>query len=456
MSEWVSVGRTQSLSDQLSQSHIGNQPGHSHAKLPCKISPRYTPNPDFFGRSSELKELDVHLLPQKDEKELPCRHYAICGLGGVGKTDLAVEWFYRKMREEVFQAMFWIDAAQTSQLAANYSKTASELHILAPEKAVDLVASRETAKEWFARASVPWLVVFDNADGIDILGDYWPTGENGSILVTSRDPLAKSFRSFSMPGIDLGPLPEAEAAQLIRNLTACDNSEAEREASTKMATQLGSLPLAILQMSGIIRRRQWSVQEFVEKYAQDTRYRSLRKVGNNPQLSRYGSTLATAWNFTDLDANALQLLMCLSMLNPDRVQEYLFTDSKLQMDGSHEGLFDDEDEFDNAKQALLSSSVISRNKITRELSIHRVVGQEARACTGDLFRNFCLAIHLVCGAWPFNDALEKRHATSRWGKCEEIFPHLEHLHKLYATYRAEWRTREPTMETIRLFQEGAA
>lgn len=140
----------------------------------------------------------------------------------------------------------------------------------------------------------------------------------GSVLVTSRDPLAKSFGSFSMLGIDLGPFPKAEAAQLIRNLTVCDDSEVERQASTNMAAQLGSLPLAILQMSGIIRRRQWSVQEFVEKYSQETKYRSLRKVGNNPQLNRYGSTLATAWNFTDLDAKALWLLRFLSMLNLDR------------------------------------------------------------------------------------------------------------------------------------------
>lgn len=68
--------------------------------------------------------------------------------------------------------MFWIDAAQTSQLATNYCKIASELQIMLAEQAADLVASRETANEWFLTATIPWLVIFDNADSIDILSDY--------------------------------------------------------------------------------------------------------------------------------------------------------------------------------------------------------------------------------------------------------------------------------------------
>lgn len=126
-----------------------------------------------------------------------------------------------------------------------------------------MVASRETAKEWFAKAAVPWLVKFDNADRIDILADYWSTGEKGPVLSISKDPLAQSFGSFSMPCIDLGPFPEAGGAQLIRNLTGCGDIEVERDASTKMV-QLESLLLAIMQMLGIFRRRQWSMQKFFE------------------------------------------------------------------------------------------------------------------------------------------------------------------------------------------------
>jgi hypothetical protein len=144
------------------------------------------------------------------------------------------------------------------------------------------------------------------------------------------------------------------------------------------------------------------------------------------------------------------------MLNPDRIQEKLFIrpDNPTQ----HKPLFAAEDAFENAKGALLSSSVIKRNKITRELSIHRVLAQEVRASMSvkDRYSSFHVAINTLCSAWPFNDALEKRHATSRWTKCEEVFPHLEHIHELYEKHRADWTDQDHTMDLVTLFQEGGA
>ena len=363
-----------------------------------------------------------------------------------------MEWFYRNMSQ--YQAMFWVDAAEPSQLASNYAKIAQILDIHPKNQAEDLVADREIAKSWLADATVPWLLIFDNADNIDLLADYWPYGGAGSILITSRDPLSKAFRSLTMPGLDLEPFSEPDASELVRKVTNCDSSEAEHQASIDMARELGCLPLAIIHMAGVIRRRQWSLQEFLENY--HTRYRSLRKIDHNSQFMRYGSHFATAWNFEDLDADAIRLLRLLSMLSPDRIQERLL----VQPDISSQSIpfFDQEDIFENAKDALLSSSVIKRNKVSRELSIHRIIAQEGRACMSpeDLCNNFDVAVNILCAAWPFNDRLEKRHATGRWAQCEEVFPHVEHVHKLYGAHRADWMRRTPTMNLVRLFQEGGA
>ncbi len=398
------------------------------------------PNLDFSGRTLELEKLDKHLLPSStpDPTRIP-RQYAVCGMGGVGKTELVVEWVYKRM--PLFQAVFWIDAAEPSQLAASYSKIIPTLQTQPPGEAEDLIANRETAKTWFFTATVPWLLIFDNADSIDLLSDYWPAGGMGSILVTSRDPFAKSFHSFSMQGLDLEPFPENEAAEFTKKMTACENTEEELQACLEMSRQLGCLPLAIIHMAGVIRRRQWTVHEFVEKYEEDVRYRSLRGTGNHPQLSRYGNTLATAWNFDDLDANALHLLRLLSVLSPDRIQERLLAAAE-------------DDEFENAKEVLLSSSVIKRNKFSKELSIHRIIAQEIRACMPEeaLLDSFREAVRLICQAWPFNDALEKRHATSRWKTCEAIFPHLEHVQKIHKT----WGISDQSIELVRLLQEGGA
>ncbi|SPO03437.1 uncharacterized protein DNG_06120 [Cephalotrichum gorgonifer] len=401
-----------------------------------------------------MQELESHLAPKDRPRAIAPQQYAVCGMGGVGKTELVVEWFYR--HTDRFKAAFWVDAAEPSQLASNYSRIASTLMIQPPGQTDDLVANREIAKAWFANATVPWLVVFDNADSIVFLADYWPCGPTGSVLVTSRDPLAKTIRSFTMPGLDLEPFPEDEASEFVRRVTNCDPTETERQASIEMARELGCLPLAIIHMAGVIRRRHWSLQEFMENY--QARYQSFRKAPNNSQLRRYGSNLATAWKFDDLDVDSLRLLRLLSMLSPDRIGEGLLHRRPRDDGLGYAGLFSDEDQFEDAKGVLLSSSVIKRHKIRRELSIHRVIAQEVRACMSAdaLYDSFCIAVAIICEAWPFNHALEKRHSTSRWSKCEEIFPHLEHIHKLYGIYRADWTDSKCSIELVRLFQEGGA
>lgn len=94
MSDWVNVGHSLLSMGQRSRIGGGNQSDDAKPKLPSRILPMYSPNPDFFGRLTELEELDKHLLPRKNNQESQNRHYAICGPGGVGKTDPAVEWFY--------------------------------------------------------------------------------------------------------------------------------------------------------------------------------------------------------------------------------------------------------------------------------------------------------------------------------------------------------------------------
>jgi hypothetical protein len=373
-------------------------------------------------------------------------------MGGVGKTELTVEWFYRNMSR--FPAMFWVDAAEPSQLASSYAKIAQALKIQPQEQAEDLVANREIAKTWFANATDPWLLVFDNADNLNLLADYWPQGGAGSILVTSRDPFAKAFRSFTMPGIDLEPFPDSDASEFVRKVTGCGRSDAENQASLDMARELGCLPLAIVQMAGVIRRRSWSLQQFLENY--HALYRSLRRMDNHAQLERYGQPLATAWNFDDLPLNASQLLRLLSMLSPDRISENLFVAANSSDNKSL--WFAELDLFEEAKDALLSCSIVKRNKDTRELSIHRIVAQECRVCMtpSELYNNFYIVVDILCSAWPFNDKLENRHSTSRWTKCEALFPHVEHIHKLYQLHKKNWATRDHAMSVVRLFQDGGA
>lgn len=428
------------------------------AQLPCRMPLRLPRNPTFHGRTRELEELDKHcLLPpnrQTTDGDQGCRQCAVFGMGGVGKTELVIEWAYRQMLS--FEAVFWVDAADASQLASSYDKIlpALTLQPLAPGSSEDsdMVARREATKMWFARAKTPWFLIFDNADSIELLPAYWPTGSVGSVVVTSRDPSSKRsldlWGGFGTLSLHLEPFPETEAADFVQKLTGCADTPDERQACLDMSRQLGCLPLAIMGMSHVIHRRQWSVRRTVARCEEDGGYRHLwaTLAPGAPEIHRYGKAMAAALGLDELDANALELLQLLSMLGPDRIPERLI--------GEKDGFWD-------SMATLLSSSLIKWDGGGEELTIHRVIAEEVRARMTDetLHRNFREAIRLFQQAWPA-DRFEKRHSASLFPAYEStVFWHIEHIHKIYKAHRMECSKAGhdgSDLELVGLCRAGAA
>jgi hypothetical protein len=384
-------------------------------------------------------------------------------MGGIGKTDLAVQYVYEF--ENSFSAVFWVDAASSSQLLTDFAKIAITLGIEDPAHPDDLITNQKAAISWLASwrehvddpiRSKPWLLVFDNADDVGLLAEYWPTRGFGCVIVTSRDPLAKSVSSFGIAGVDLEPFTNEEGSELVRLLTTSDGSKAEIEASAVMNTLLDGLPLGIVQMAGIIRRREWSIQDFVEKFRGDQQYRTYRTMDNPIQRRRYGNTLATAWQFDDLDKDTTKLLKVLALLNPDRIQEQMFL--KYINEARDPKLLESDEAFDEARSVLLSSSIIRRNKMRRELWIHRVPQHEIRSQTPAdlLYELFGLAVCIVANSWPGHSGnMGARHKISRWKSCEEYFPHLQYLHVIHTGYTEQWKSLKPNEQFANLMEEAA-
>lgn len=88
------------------------------AKLPCFMVETPVRNNDFYGRQDTLQKLDRHLLPSKavdfsvEREEL--KHVVICGIGGMGKTSIAIEYAFS--RRDRFDAVFWIRADEVTKL----------------------------------------------------------------------------------------------------------------------------------------------------------------------------------------------------------------------------------------------------------------------------------------------------------------------------------------------------
>lgn len=117
-----------------------------------------------------------------------------------------------------------------------------------------------------AQEMAKWLIIFDNADQPELPRDFWPVSGNGSALVTSRDPLAKTYL-HSTCGIDLQPFLREEAATFLRGLTS-DSTDSlnDREATLVLSDPLGGFPLALVHVAAIIRRKGLAITEMLERY----------------------------------------------------------------------------------------------------------------------------------------------------------------------------------------------
>lgn len=150
-------------------------------KLPCHLL-TYPENQGFRGRKETLDRISDSLKPSQQT----LKSYALYGLGGVGKTQLALKFAYSNL--DVFRAIFWIPAQTTGKLTQGLFDAAEQLGLVDTSAIIDEDKGVKDFMSWLRSCDVDWLMVFDNADDIKVLAPYWPSAKHGSILVTSRDP----------------------------------------------------------------------------------------------------------------------------------------------------------------------------------------------------------------------------------------------------------------------------
>ena len=259
------------------QSNISLETFHPKARLPCYLYGGHERNPDFIGREEVLHMLDEALLhPGEFKGASLMKTFALCGIGGLGKSEIATEWAHARRNE--FDAVFWIHAGDNERLASDFAQIAVSLRLVDREQSGDQVVLRSLVLQFLATSAekqhrgsnqdLPvltpkWLLIFDNAESLSDLRDYWPVSGNGSVLITSRDPLARTQTYFHSPnGIDLEPFSAEESASWLRKLTRHNTIE-DVELSELIVEKLSNLPLAIRRVAGVILRQDLSLREFL-------------------------------------------------------------------------------------------------------------------------------------------------------------------------------------------------
>ena len=396
----------------------------------------------FQPREKELEEIRSIILPsQAPQGHQSHRSFLITGLGGAGKTELAVKFVTEF--EKHFDAVFFLIADSESRLSEQYSTVALDLGLVDSSDTTNQELCAETFRTWLgdpvkgapetqeAQTLVNWLLVFDNAERPEVIKTFWPGGQSGSILLTSRNPFLASPELFNTGKMQLKGFSTVDGAQFLRVCAQDGKVNGLRtEADAELIVEwVQGLPLAIDQLGRMMYCEHLSVSKFREIYpTKSDLYGRLYKVDEN------GGSLTTVWGLDELyerQEYTLALLSLVAMLDPECIEDRTLKPrpTSLVADGSTTAMTQ---HIANRKR-LADTSLVEVDQDTQVVSISRVVQNvttDMAVRHGFAASAFNDAVNRVAEQWPFfNRNYKTGSATKgeRWKECHRTYRHILHL-----------------------------
>jgi hypothetical protein len=268
-------GLIQALSTgvQAELAKVGTRPSASRAAGRRLAGPvlRLAPRPVFLaGREKLLAELGGRLVG--DDSAGP-RVVALTGLGGAGKTSVALEYAHRQLGEVAVAWQFPAD--DPAVLAAGFGELAAQL---GAGESGDPVA---TVHGVLAASPAGWLLVFDNAPDRRSVARFVPPTGPGRVLITSQNQIWPPGQSLDVPVLD----PQVAAEFLVGR-----TGDPDRRAALELAGELGGLPLALGQAAAYVQASGDSMAGYLALF----RRRRMELLGRGEPIE-YTQTVAAIW-----------------------------------------------------------------------------------------------------------------------------------------------------------------
>jgi DNA-binding SARP family transcriptional activator len=361
-------------------------------------------NPSFAGREGLLAGIEA-VLAADGHAALT---QAIVGLGGIGKTQCALEYAYR--HAEDYQIIWWVRAEEPAQLLADYAALAVPLDLV-EKQAPDQSATAAAVRRWLERRA-RWLLIFDNASDPQAVLEYLPRAGEGHILITSRDQnWGRTAATVPVP-----VLPQEEAVALLQQRTGWSGPEVG-----VVAEELGQLPLALEQAAAYAAATGCSVTTYLGLLR--SRRRELLQHG--APLEGYRGTVATTWSLSMAEVAAqcpaaAQLLNLCAYLAPDGIPLSLIREGAEFYPEALASAARDPVLLHEALAALRRYSLVTVHE--EALTVHRLVQAVVRdGLTEEEQRQWAAAaVRLVYSGFP---EYAESNIISAWPKCALLVPH---------------------------------
>jgi hypothetical protein len=375
-------------------------------------------NKNFTGREDLLAKLRAGIGTEVTAV-VP---HALHGLGGVGKTQIAIEYAYRYQSD--YDVVWWISADQPVLVRSSLAALAPHLG-LSPATATG-IEDAATAVLDALRRGAPygrWLLIFDNADQPEDINEIIPRGP-GHVLITSRNHRWQAV-------VDTVMVDVFERAESVAFLNKRVSSTISRPDAMQLAQELGDLPLALEQAGALQAETGMSVEEYLRLLRVQT-----SELLAEAKPSEYPVSMTAAWKLSVSQLNgqlpeAVDLLRCCAFFGAEPIPRDVFVRA---IQGS-------QPELRNllAKPILLSRAIrelgrfalVRIDTVSRTIQVHRLIQallrEELSPEEQELFRH---DVHLLLAAavpnnpddniqWPLYAELAAHVIPSGLDACQD-------------------------------------
>ena len=335
----------------------------------------YDRNAVFSGRDQHLNELHTKFTSAQARSTIIIQ--AITGMGGIGKTQIAIEYAYRN--SNIYRYILWVNAAKREILINDFEQLAIRLKLPVqiaqdPSKVVDIV------KNWLSNQQ-DWLFILDNVDDIEMLHEFLPTRNqtNGHLLLTTQERYLGTFADMlhvQKMNDEGGALLLLRRANLLSPEANLDQATAiTRDQAASLVKVLDGLPLALDQAGAYILETSSSLAEYLTLY-EIQKEKLLERRGRFPP--GHPDAVITTLNMSiekvkGANLAAEHLLYLCAFLDAEAIPEAIFSTGAKELGDELEPVASDVFALKQAIEVLLRRSLMHRDSETRILNMHRLV-----------------------------------------------------------------------------------
>jgi cellulose biosynthesis protein BcsQ/tetratricopeptide (TPR) repeat protein len=331
---------------------------------PQVIGGRPQRNVVFTGRRTLIERLRDSLL-SGTTAVLP---QALYGLGGVGKTQLALEYAYRF--ESDYDLVWWINAAEPTQIRQDLNTLAGHLGVPLGGKDLTAVCNEVLDKLRRGTPHARWLLVYDNAEKpADLDGLVPVSGPGHHILITSRNP-AWAERAAR---IEVDLFTREESVALLRRY----NQSLESAEAARVAEELGDFPLAVSLAAASLQESAMPVDTYVEMLR--TQMTDILRSQSAPD---YPTSAAASWSLDRLKSRtpaAAALLQLCAFFGPDPIpRDMLSSRPALELLERHDPSLSDPLLMSRLYGEIVRNGLAQVDQRTDTLTLHRLIQRVLR------------------------------------------------------------------------------